>query len=139
LSKWFVAKPPPGPGPNTNVGETQPPVSSRIEDDATSNSGNVTGNYTWYRLFHFGGATNTQGREVRAYMIVFRDVSSTGNNPFFSINVPEGGYNMQFNIFKFLYNTFQTTDPSHAQTFITKSTELVLFKLSLLIQNQMSN
>jgi hypothetical protein len=42
LSKWFVVKPLPVSGPNTNVGETQPIASGLIENDGVNNIGNVT-------------------------------------------------------------------------------------------------
>jgi hypothetical protein len=63
LSKYFVTKAA-GPGPNPNVGETQPIASGLIQNDGVKISGGVTGNYTWYRLSHFGGTPNTQGAEL---------------------------------------------------------------------------
>jgi hypothetical protein len=63
-----------GAGFNSNVGETQPIASGLIENDAVNNIGGVRGYYTWYRLSQYGGTANTQGAQLREYLIVCRNV-----------------------------------------------------------------
>jgi hypothetical protein len=110
LAKYFVTKST-EPGPNTNVGVTQPIASGRIENDAVNITGNVTGNYTWYRLSQYGGTTGTQGVELREYLLVCRGVSATANSCGFSLAIPDGGFNPNYMTFKLLYNSMQVTNP----------------------------
>jgi hypothetical protein len=118
LFKYFVTKAP-GPNPNPNVGVTQPIASGLIENDGVNNIGGVTGNYTWYRLSYYGGTPNTQGVEVREYLIVLRGVSATQNNSGFQLAIPEGGFNTTFQVFKLIYNSMNALTPgfgSHVWT-----------------------
>jgi hypothetical protein len=108
LSKYFVAK---SPGTKTNVGETQPIASGRIENDALNNVGNVTGNYTWYQLSHYAGTTGTQGKELREYLLVCRRVSAKSNNASFQLAIPDKGFNPNYMVFKILYTIMSVTNP----------------------------
>jgi hypothetical protein len=108
LSKYFVKKSDVQPGPQTNLGLTQPIASGFIQVDAINITGNPVGMYTWYRLSQFTGSPNTQGAELREYLLVFRDVSSNTNNVSFDIPIPEGGFNANYNSVKLLY-TIQTS------------------------------
>jgi hypothetical protein len=69
LSKYYVRKST-APGPETNLGPILPIASGRIENDGVGRTGGVTGNYTWYRLSHYEGTPNTQGKELREYLLV---------------------------------------------------------------------
>jgi hypothetical protein len=111
LSKYFVVKQT-SPGPNTNVGVTLPIASGLIENDAINRTGGVTGYYTWYRLSHYGGTANTQGVELREYLLVCRNVSATANNASFSLAIPDGGFNPNYKTFKLFYTSMQATNPS---------------------------
>jgi hypothetical protein len=110
LSNFFVRKST-LPGPETNLGSIHPIASGRIENDGVAITGGVTGNYTWYRLSHFEGATGTQGKELREYLLVCRGVSATSNNCGFSLAIPDGGFNPNYIVFKLLYNSMQVTNP----------------------------
>jgi hypothetical protein len=56
--------------PKSNVSESQPIVSERIENDGINIVENVTGNYSWYHPNHFGGADNTQAKELKWLLLV---------------------------------------------------------------------
>jgi hypothetical protein len=109
LSKYFVTKST-EPSPNPNVGVTQPIASGLIENDGVNITGGVTGNYTWHRLSHFGGTANTQGAELREYLLVCRNVSTTSNNASFSLAIPDGGFNPNYMVFKALYKSMSVTN-----------------------------
>jgi hypothetical protein len=109
LSKWFLTNPPP-PAPNTNAPELQPILSGRIENDAEENAENATGNYTWYRLSHYAGETNTQGKELREYLIILRGVSCSKPVVNFLLNIPDGPYSVTFGTAKAVYDIFEIKD-----------------------------
>jgi hypothetical protein len=110
LSKYYVKKST-TPGPETNIGPILPIASGRIEVDGVNLNGGVTGNYTWYRLSHFEDTPNTQGKELREYLLVCRDVSANANSCGFSLAIPDGGFNPNYMTFKLLYNSMQATNP----------------------------
>jgi hypothetical protein len=110
LSNFFVRKST-LPGPETNIGPILPIASGRIEIDGINNIGGVSGNYTWYRLSHFEGTTNTQGKELREYLLVCRGVSTTGNGGSVKLTIPEGGFNPNYMAFTSLYPSMQVTHP----------------------------
>jgi hypothetical protein len=127
LSNIFVRRselpdllPPPPPPPPPLI-PIPPLISGRIENDGSNIQGNVTGNYTWYRLSIFSGNADTQGRELREYLLVLRGVSanaSTGT-AVFSLPIPEGGFNTTYEVFKLLYDSMSATTPgsgSHVWT-----------------------
>jgi hypothetical protein len=113
LSKYFVRKSDavgPAASPDPNVGLTEPIASGRIETDGTVVSGGATGNYTWYRLSHFGGTPNNQGLEFREYLLIFRGVSGNSSIVSFKINIPEGGFSPTYLAYRSLYDqTYATT------------------------------
>jgi hypothetical protein len=115
LSNFFVKRTT-IPGPNTNLGSIFPIVSGRIENDAYNNVGGVTGDYAWYRLSHFEGNPNTQGKELREYLLVCRNVSATTNNCSFTLRIPDGGFNNNYLAFRFLYNSMTVRDPVSSST-----------------------
>jgi hypothetical protein len=80
-----------GRGPNTNVGQTQPIASGLIQNGVVNNIGGVTGYYTWYRLSHYAGNPGTQGNELREYLLVCRNVSTTANSASFQLAIPKVG------------------------------------------------
>jgi hypothetical protein len=110
LSKYFVGKST-TPGPETNIGPILPIASGSIEGDAVNRTGNITGNYTWYRLSHFEGTPNTQGKEVREYLVVFRGVSAISNSSSFHLPIPEGGFNTVYEVYILLYNSMRAVTP----------------------------
>jgi hypothetical protein len=110
LSKYFVTKST-APGPNTNVGVTQPIALGRIENDAVNISSGVTGYYTWYRLSHYAGNPGTQGTELREYLLIFRGLSATSHNPSFQLAIPEGGYVLTFLVYRARYDQTNATTP----------------------------
>ena len=110
LSKYYVRKST-TPGPETNLGPILPIASGRIETDGVNITGGVTGNYTWYRLSHYEGTPNTQGKELREYLLVCRGVSTTGNGGTFQLNIPEGGFDSRYQTFTTLYSSMQVTFP----------------------------
>jgi hypothetical protein len=120
LSKFFVRKSDvigPAANPDPNVGLTQPIASGRIENDGVVISGGATGNYTWYRLSNFGGTPNTQAKEFREYLLMFRGVSANASIVSFKVNIPEGGFTPGFFAYRPLYDqTYATTSGvgSHA-------------------------
>jgi hypothetical protein len=110
LSNFFVKKST-LPGTETNLGSIHPIASGRIEVDGLDNIGGVSGNYTWYRLSHFEGATGTQGKELREYLLVCRSVSTTGNGGSVKLYIPDGGFNPNYMTFISLYPSMQVTHP----------------------------
>jgi hypothetical protein len=110
LSKYYVRKTE-EPGPQTNIGSIYPIASGRIEVDGVNRTGDVSGNYTWYRLSHFEGTPNTQERELREYLLVCRDVRANANSCSFSLPIPDGGFNRNYMAFKLLYNSMTVTHP----------------------------
>jgi hypothetical protein len=115
LSNFFVKRtelpdllPPPPPPPPPLI-PIPPLISGRIENDAVNRQGNITGYYTWYRLSIFDGNANTQGREVREYLVVFRGVSANSGIAAFHLPIPEGGFNTTYEVYKLLYNTMSAT------------------------------
>jgi hypothetical protein len=69
----------------------------------------MTGNYTWYRLSQYGGTPNTQGVELREYLVVFRGVSTNSNTPSFKLAISEGAFTPGFNTYTSLYNQMNAT------------------------------
>jgi hypothetical protein len=110
LSKYYVRKSI-TPGPETNLGPILPIASGRIETDGTNNIGGVSGNYTWYRLSNYEGTPNTQGEELREYLLVCRGVSTTGNGGSVKLPIPEGGFDPNYMAFISLYPSMQVTHP----------------------------
>jgi hypothetical protein len=111
LSKYYVRKTTTLPGPETNLGPILPIALGRIENDAQDNVGGVTGYYTWYRLSHFEGNPNTQGKELREYLLVCRNVSATQNNCSFSLRIPDGGFNHNYLAHKLLLDSMTVRHP----------------------------
>jgi hypothetical protein len=107
LTKKFVER---APGHNTNLGETQPLASGLIQNGAFNNVGNVTGNYTWYQLSHYADTTGTQGKELREYLLVCRNVSATSNSASFQLAIPNNGFNPNYMVFKALYTSMSVTN-----------------------------
>jgi hypothetical protein len=114
LSNFFVRKSITIPG--TNIGSIFPIVSGRIENDAYNNVGGVTGDYAWYRLSHFEGNPNTQGKELREYLLVCRNVSATTNNCSFSLRIPDGGFNNDYLAFRLLFDSMTVKHPGAPST-----------------------
>jgi hypothetical protein len=110
LSNYFVRKSQVSPGPQTNLGLTQPIDSGLIQVDAINLTGNPVGMFTWYRLSHFSGSPNTQGVELREYLLVLRGVSSNASASF-DIPIPEGGFAANYKSARFLYDDFVATHP----------------------------
>jgi hypothetical protein len=110
LSKYFVRRTTAA-GGDTNLGPILPIASGRIEVDGVNRTGDVSENYTWYRLSHFEGTPNTQGRELREYLLVCRDVRANANSCSFSLAIPDGGFNRNYMAFKLLYNSMTVTHP----------------------------
>jgi hypothetical protein len=110
LSNFFVKKAA-IPGPETNLGSIHPIASGRIENDAVNISGGVTGNYAWYRISHYEGATGTQGKEVREYFVVFRGVSATASSSSFHLPIPDGGFDTTYEVYKLLYTSMRAKTP----------------------------
>jgi hypothetical protein len=115
LNKYFVKKTT-EPGPQTNIGSIFPIASGRIENDAYNNVGGVTGNYTWYRLSHFEGNPNTQGKELREYLLVCRNVSAVANNCGFTLRIPDGGFDHNYFAYKLLYDSMTVRHPGAPST-----------------------
>jgi hypothetical protein len=112
LSRYFVTKSDqltPSISPAPNLGLIQPIASGRIENDAANIFDGVTGNYTWYRLSHFAGNPNTQGAELREYLVVFRGLSATSSNPSFNLAIPEGGFTPGFFVYRAMYDQTSAT------------------------------
>jgi hypothetical protein len=109
LSKYFVRKST-LPGPETNIGPILPIASERIEFDAINITGGVTGNYTWYRLSHYEGIPNTQGKELREYLLVCRGVSSQANASF-QLTIPDNGFGPNYSSVKLLYTDMTSRHP----------------------------
>jgi hypothetical protein len=115
LSNFFVKRTATLPG--TNIGSIFPIASGSIETDGIVTTGGATGNYTWYRLSHYEGTTNTQGKEFREYLLIFRGVSANSSIVSFKINIPEGGFTPGYFAYRPLYDqTYATTSGvgSHA-------------------------
>jgi hypothetical protein len=110
LSKYFVVKTT-GAGFNSNVGVKESIASGLIQNDSINNISGVTGYYTWYRLSQYGGTTGTQGVELREYLLVCRNVSTTGNGGSFKLPIPDGGFNPNYMTFTTLYSSMQVTNP----------------------------
>jgi hypothetical protein len=106
LSNFFVRKTLGGP----NIGSIFPIASGRIETDALNRTGNITGYYTWYRLSHYEGTTDTQGKELREYLLVCRAVSSNADASF-QLAIPDGGFNPNYGSVKLLYTQMTATQP----------------------------
>jgi hypothetical protein len=109
-SKYFVRKSDQQPGPQTNLGQINPIASGFIQVSGVNRTGNPVGMYTWYRLSHFTGSPNTQGVELREYLLVFRGVSSEANASF-DIPIREGGFNADYNSVKLLYTDISVKHP----------------------------
>jgi hypothetical protein len=109
LAKYFVRKSV-TPGPETNIGPILPIASGRIEFDAINRTGNITGNYTWYRLSNFEGTPNTQGKELREYLLVCRGVSSDPNASF-QLTILNNGFDPNYSSVKLLYTDMTAKHP----------------------------
>jgi hypothetical protein len=105
LSNFFVRKTLGGP----NIGPIFPIASGRIETDGVNINGGVTGNYTWYRLSHYEGATGTQAKEFREYLLIIRGLSATSSNVSFQLFIPEGGFTPGFFAYRPLYDQMYAT------------------------------
>jgi hypothetical protein len=116
LSNFFVKKTT-VPGPNTNLGSIHPIASGRIETDGTVSAGGATGNYAWHRISHYEGATNTQAKEFREFLLIFRGVSANSSIVSFRLNIPDGGFTPGYLAYRAFYDqTYATTSGvgSHA-------------------------
>jgi hypothetical protein len=107
LSNFFVKK---STLPGANFGSIYPIASGRIENDALSRTGNIIGNYTWYRLSHYEGTTGTQGKELREYLLICRTVSSDANASF-QLTIPDGGFDSNYGSVKLLYTQMTAKHP----------------------------
>jgi hypothetical protein len=107
LSNFFVKRTETLPG--TNIGSIFPIASGRIETDGIVISGGATGNFTWYRISHYEGATGTQAKEFREYLLMLRGVSATSSIVSFQINIPDGGFTPGFFAYRALYNQTPAT------------------------------
>jgi hypothetical protein len=54
---------------------------------------------------------NTQGRELREYLLVCRNVSTTSTTAQFHLLIPDGGIDPDYDTFKFLYTSIDATNP----------------------------
>jgi hypothetical protein len=112
LSNFFVRKSQAfDPAAHPNISTTQPIASGRIETDGTVVTGGATGNFTWYRLSHYGGNPNTQAVEFREYLLIFRDVSATSSIVSFRIPIPDGGFTTPFGAYRAIYDQTPATTP----------------------------
>jgi hypothetical protein len=112
LSNFFVKRSQAfDPAAHPNISTTQPIVSGRIETDGTVVTGGATGNFTWYRLSHFGGTPNTQAVEFREYLLMFRNVSATSSIVSFRIPIPEGGFTPPYGAYRAIYDQTPATTP----------------------------
>jgi hypothetical protein len=111
LSNFFVKKSQAfDPAAHPNLSSTFPIASGRIETDGVNINGGATGNYTWYRLSHFEGATNTQGKEFREYLLIIRGLSATSSTVSFQLFIPEGGFTPGYFAYRAMYDqTYVTT------------------------------
>jgi hypothetical protein len=109
-------------GPTGPAGQGALPVirtGNILYEPVNTPNNDIIGNYTWYQLFTFQGLPNTQGVEVKVYMLVCRVISSFFQNPTFTLLLPtpfNAGYGVadfvhnQFNTNKAIYNIAFTTD-----------------------------
>jgi hypothetical protein len=95
--------------PGTNIGSIFPIASGRIETDGVNINGGVTGNYTWYRLSHYEGATGTQAKEFREYLLMIRGLSATSSPVSFQLFIPEGGFTPGFFAYRPMYDQTSAT------------------------------
>jgi hypothetical protein len=111
LSNFFVKKSQAfDPAAHPNISSTFPIASGRIETDGTVVTGGATGNFTWYRLSHYEGATGTQAKEFREYLLILREVSATSSIVSFKLNIPDGGFTPGYFAYRSLYDqTYATT------------------------------
>jgi hypothetical protein len=110
LSNFFVKKSQAfGPAAHPNLSSTFPIASGRIETDGIVITGGATGNFTWYRLSHYEGATGTQGKEFREYLLIIRGLSATSSTVSFQLFIPEGGFTPGFFVYRALYNQTPAT------------------------------
>jgi hypothetical protein len=112
LSNFFVRKSvPSGPAasPDPNLGLINPILSGRIESDGIVISGRVTGNYTWYRLSHYEGTPNTQGKEFREYLLIIRGLSATSSPVSFQLSIPDGGFTPGYFAYRPMYDQTSAT------------------------------
>jgi hypothetical protein len=107
LSNFFVKRT--GTLPGTNIGSIFPIASGRIETDGVNINGGVTGNYTWYRLSHYEGATGTQAKEFREYLLMIRGLSATSSPVSFQLFIPEGGFTPGFFAYRPMYDQTSAT------------------------------
>jgi hypothetical protein len=97
------------PAAHPNINSTFPIASGRIENDGVNINGGVTGYYTWYRLSHYEGITNEQGKELREYLLVCRNVSGTSSILSFQLFIPEGGFTPGYFAYRPLYDHMYAT------------------------------
>jgi hypothetical protein len=118
LSNFFVKKSQAfGPAAHPNLSSTFPIASGRIETDGIVITGGATGNFTWYRLSHYEGATGTQGKEFREYLLIIRGLSATSSTVSFQLFIPEGGFAPGFFAYRPLYDqTYATTSGGGTHT-----------------------
>jgi hypothetical protein len=95
-------------------------------------SGNVTasnvtgGTYTYYQVFHFGGTPNTQGVELKTYVLVVRGfTTSTGTGNTDPIPLPQA-FNNNLKVYKLFYNTMSTTQGNYTASVNSTSMGIVV-------------
>jgi hypothetical protein len=130
LSNYFVRKseafgpaadPNAGPIPDPNVGLTQPIASGNVT------ASNVTGGtYTWYQVFRFAGAPNTQGAELKTYALVVRDFTTTnGTGNTDPIPLPQA-FDNNFKVYKLFYDSMSTAHGNYTASVNSTSTGIVV-------------
>jgi hypothetical protein len=110
LSNFFVRKSQAfDPAAHPNLSSTFPIASGRIETDGIVITGGATGNFAWYRISHYEGATGTQAKEFREYLLIIRGLSATLSTVSFQLNIPDGGFTPGFFAYRALYNQTPAT------------------------------
>jgi hypothetical protein len=124
LSNFFVRKSDvigPAASPDPNVGLTQPIASGNVT------ASNVTGGtFTWYQVFNFAGAPNTQGAELKTYVLVVRGFTTStrvGNTD--PIPLPQA-FNNNFKVYKLFYDSMSSSQGNYTASVDSTSTGIVV-------------
>jgi hypothetical protein len=123
LSVGFSGSGTPGPtgptGPTGPAGQGSLPVirSGTIQSEPVNPPNtNITGTYAWYLLHTFQGTPNTQGVEVRIYMLVCRGLNTNLNSNSFSLIIPTP-FAAGYGVCGFIRNQFQTNQATYTFAF----------------------
>jgi hypothetical protein len=124
LTNFFVRKSDvigPAANPDPNVGLTQPIASGNVT------ASNVTGGtYTWYQIFNFAGTPNTQGAELKTYVLVVRGfTTSTGTGSTNPIPLPQA-FDNNFKVYKLFYDSMSTAHGNYTASVNSTSTGIVV-------------